>query len=1780
MQRIIQSLFCLPLLFSLSLFAYSAPGDILSSFTINNEVADGRLPTTPQGITFYNGHLYILDFATDRIYRTYPTEVIDEDEVTILFSPGDSDLNIPLTDADNPPINSDGIPIGTCASAIPAGQYCGGGGLTFARNFLWNASPITDNIIKIDPVDGDNLESENTLADLAFPSPTDMAYDGTFFWIVDWQSNTINKVLPEDGTVVASLPGPSSRPSYQSNPGVGDFNARPFGIAWDGQALWVSDQSDLMIYRISPVDGSILSFFPSPGTDPKGLTWDGEFLWHVDQNTQTIYKLESGVIPFGIIGCLEKNGKAVNGDVLLSQTAIPDQSSTTNIDGCFIFPSFTSGVPVQVRVSETGVDEKPVITLNEATPGTTSVTLIVGQTYSEPGFIAADTEDGDISSSVVAVPDVINNPSLIDTSVPGPVEGYTVTYNVVDSAGNLADPQTRTIFVLEVDTAAPIITLQGGNPFNVEQGTSYTEPGATAIDDRDGDVSANITVTGTVNANVAGNYNLDYNVSDSTGNAATTVIRTVIVADTTAPSITLVGSNSITLERGDSFTDPGANATDNIDGDITANITKTGSVTTSTPGNYILTYDVADSAGNNAPTVTRSVNVIDTTLPVITLIGSSLINHELNTPFTDPGATASDVPSQDLTGSIVVSGTVNANIADTYLLTYNVTDSDGNAATPVTRQVVVSDTGAPSITVLGDNPLNHELGNAFTDPGATATDAIDGNLTASIVVGGDIVDPNLTGTYNITYDVTDSVGNPAPTMNRVVNVGDATPPTLTLLGSANVLHELQTPYTETGATASDNTDGDITANIITSGDTVDINTAGTYTITFNVTDAAGNAAAPVSRVVQVADRTAPVITLLGTTPVNHEVGTIYVDPGATATDIIDGDITSNITVTGSVNANIQGTYTLTYRVSDAAGNAASAVTRTINVADTGAPSITLLGSTPVAHELQTPYTDAGATASDAADGDLTANIVTSGSVDANLAGTYTLSYNVSDSQGNPASTVSRTVVVADRTPPVISLTGSSTVNVEQGSSYTDAGATASDIIDGNLSANITVSGSVNTSLSGSYILNYNVSDNAGNAATTVSRTVIVSDTTRPVISLIGSNPLAHEVGTIFVDPGATASDNLDGNLSANINVTGSVNPNIVGTYTLSYNVSDSAGNAATTVTRTVDVADTGAPAIVLNGASSINHELNTAFSDPGATATDAADGDLTGSIVVGGDVVNTNVAGTYIITYNVSDSGGNPAITQTRTVNVNDFTRPVISLIGNSPTYTELGSSYTDAGATATDNIDGDISTNIITSGSVDTLTAGTYTLSYNVSDAAGNNATQVNRSVIVRDQTPPVIALNGAASIVHQQGTVYSDPGASASDNIDGNISANITVSGFVDANAAGTYLLNYNVSDSSGNSATTVTRTIMVADSITPSLTLIGPANINHEQGTSYADQGASATDNIDGDITASIIVSGSVNTNIAGSYTLNYNVSDVAGNSAPQVSRTITVADTTAPTITLIGSSTVNHQQGTSFTDPGVSASDTVDGDISSNIITSGSVDTAIAGSYTLTYNVSDAAGNNAATVTRTVNVGDTIPPVITLIGDTTIDHTIGNLYVDPGYTATDNVDGDISANVIIGGAIDINTEGGYIITYDVSDAGGNNASTLSRTVNVVSPVTLNIEAETATIGGAHSVATTNTGFTGSGYIVHSGEGYIEFTFSAFSVPYNLNIRYALDTGDRPLEVILNGTSLGNISFPATGSFATWANTAAFSLTPDSGTNTIRLQTTGLSGANVDQLIFTPQ
>ena len=144
-----------------------------------------------------------------------------------------------------------------------------------------------------------------------------------------------------------------------------------------------------------------------------------------------------------------------------------------------------------------------------------------------------------------------------------------------------------------------------------------------------------------------------------------------------------------------------------------------------------------------------------------------------------------------------------------------------------------------------------------------------------------------------------------------------------------------------------------------------------------------------------------------------EVRTSYINAGATASDNIDGDITSNITTVNTVDTAVVASYTVTYNVSDASGNAATEVTRTVNVVDTSIPVITLIGDEIVTIEVGTSYTDAGATASDNIDGDITSNITTVNTVDTAVVASYTVTYNVSDASGNAATEVTRTIIVED-----------------------------------------------------------------------------------------------------------------------------------------------------------------------------------------------------------------------------------------------------------------------------------------------------------------------------------------------------------------------------------------------------------------------------------------------------------------------------------------------------------------------------------------------------------------------------------------------------------------------------------------------------------------------------------------------------------------------------------------------------------------------------------------------
>ena len=106
----------------------------------------------------------------------------------------------------------------------------------------------------------------------------------------------------------------------------------------------------------------------------------------------------------------------------------------------------------------------------------------------------------------------------------------------------------------------------------------------------------------------------------------------------------------------------------------------------------------------------------------------------------------------------------------------------------------------------------------------------------------------------------------------------------------------------------------------------------------------------------------------------------------------------------------------------------------------------------------------------------------------------------------------------------------------------------------------------------------------------------------------------------------------------------------------------------------------------------------------------------------------------------------------------------------------------------------------------------------------------------------------------------------------------------------------------------------------------------------------------------------------------------------------------------------------------------------------------------------FDLNGAAGlvniDNVSLVVGGTAVEDTTPPVITLNGDAIVDLNVGDSYTEAGATATDDTDGDISGNIVVGGdTVDTSVAGTYIVTYNVSDAAGNAATEVTRTVNVI-------------------------------------------------------------------------------------------------------------------------------
>ena len=230
-------------------------------------------------------------------------------------------------------------------------------------------------------------------------------------------------------------------------------------------------------------------------------------------------------------------------------------------------------------------------------------------------------------------------------------------------------------------------------------------------------------------------------------------------------------------------------------------------------GDTTITWTATDKSTNEMMD-TQVVTVVDTTKPDIA--APENITKEATgptTPVTVGLATATDL----VTASVSITRTPESDAfaVGTHTITWKADDGNGNTSTAA-QTITITDTTKPVITLTNDNADSNtvELGSAYTERGATATDAVDDNteLTRRIAINAGAVDVDRLGTYPVTYDVTDAEGNAADRVTRMVMVTDTTEPDIT--APANMTFEATDTLTPLGRTHYGTaTSGDDTADI-------------------------------------------------------------------------------------------------------------------------------------------------------------------------------------------------------------------------------------------------------------------------------------------------------------------------------------------------------------------------------------------------------------------------------------------------------------------------------------------------------------------------------------------------------------------------------------------------------------------------------------------------------------------------------------------------------------------------------------------------------------------------------------------------------------------------------------------------------------------------------------------------------------------------------------------------------------------------------------------------------
>ena len=992
----------------------------------------------------------------------------------------------------------------------------------------------------------------------------------------------------------------------------------------------------------------------------------------------------------------------------------------------------------------------------------------------------------------------------------------------IDIAAVSADPRfngslpTTSIQVLDDDFLTPLISTTANDPTNLPIIPVTIDFGQNVTGFQLADVSVSGAVAANFNALDGRSYSLDLvpiadgiltlgiaaaAATDNGGKDSLAAVQFTTTSDRTSPAAQIVGPPnpthldpfSVEIDFAEVVNGFAAddlqltNATvagfiDEGNGRFTVSIDADADGSVSVD---VLAGGVTDQAGNANVAGNSFSTVVDTTDPVITappdvvvegdIGGGASINNAAIAAFL-AGATASD--------NIDPSVTITHDAPSTFALgdtsvTFTATDDVGNA-TSATAVVTVVDTTSPQLTAPADIVVEGDaIGGALASnaavtaflAAASATDVVDDSVTITHDLPAGVIPP---GDTIVTFTGTDDHGNSSVAI-ATITVVDTTNPNLSAPADIAVEGDTETGALANNAsiaaflaaaTATDIVDSDVT---ISHDAPTGIFPLGTTLVSFTATDDTGNFATA-SANVTVIDSTAPsVVAPANITLEGDVIGGATVSgfalsaflAGASATDIVDADVTITHDVSGSVLP--LGLTTVTFTATDDSGNSSNA-TATVTVVDTTAPELTapqdaaIEGNVPGGASSGNAAIVAflvAATATDLVDAEVT--ITTDAPAAFFPLGTTIVTFTATDDQGNLANATAELNVV-DTTAPVLTVPADVTVEADTAAGVAStnaaivaflASATAVDLVD----TSVEVShDSVPSFLPlGSTIVSFTATDDFGNESTLTS-TINVVDQTSPVVTAPSNIVLEGDTagGALDTNPGiaaflagASVVDVVDQAVTIN-NDAPAVFPR--GVTTVTFSGTDDSGNTGQ-ATATVTVVDTTDPSLTvpasisveadeLGGSSSANAAISAFLA--GASASDVVDQD----VAITHDAPQSFGIGSTTVTFTAADDVGNEVNGQA-TVTVLDTTAPSFTLPADIAVEGDstggAGVSHPDIveflqAISAVDIVDGVVA---VANDAPTFFGLGETLINVTASDATGNQAAATVRVTIV-DTAPP----------------------------------------------------------------------------------------------------------------------------------------------------------------------------------------------------------------------------------------------------------------------------------------------------------------------------------------------------------------------------------------------------------------------------------------------------------